>query len=146
MIFGDSISVTPPLKFLIHPKARGHWQQKIPTKKNLKSDTWPPKLHSHSSTLLNDHIVIIGGIDETGVVSPRVYSFNLLDWAKRDAGWKCIVSSNKIPRWGHACGDLTPSRMIIFGGVSRENNFMNDLWISDGGIASNLTFLLSSIR
>jgi len=105
---------------------------------------WPPPLHSHTSTIMNSNLYLIGGVTKDGKVNGDVYWFNLLNWNK-GGGWVKHPSPKITPQpfWGAKLFGGGYFFEYIFGGMNEKNELTNALWrYTPGSFLTTLTFNL----
>lgn len=94
----------------------------------------PPGRFGQSCTVVNDSIVIFGGINDQGVrhcdtwINRGLGSGNLYE----SPAWELVdVVTSPPPRGAHAgcCGG--DRRVVIFGGIGTEGNRFGDTWVLD---------------
>ena len=73
-------------------------------------------------------MIIFGGYDNEGFINNDIWSFNF-----ENLEWEEIKPTNKISERYHHSSIILNSKMFIFGGLSSNNNVLNDLIYFDFG-------------
>lgn len=100
------------------------------TYKQIESSGLPPLARSdHSSALINDEMVIFGGISDNNTYLNDVWMLNLSQYSWRRIG---VAGEKPSERIGHSCASYS-NVLIIFGGheeASKENTRIYALDVS----------------
>ena len=97
--------------------------------RRVLSDNWdsPPKRKNHCSFVVNQHILIFGGVDESGIYYNDLWYFDLASYT-----WNYVVTSGNTPaaRELAGCASYGGNSFLIFGGRDSTNIF-NDIFYFD---------------
>lgn len=87
----------------------------------------PPKRSSHTATIVNDHMVVVGGRGDQSTVLGDVAVFDV-----STGHWilGVRVEGQLPPRYGHSAVAVGHN-VVVFGGVSEQGALLNDVWVLD---------------
>lgn len=94
-----------------------------------KKGYWPSPISSHTAVINIEtkKIYVYGGFIKYNATSD-VYEYNIAtnEWVKLS-----ITEPIPPPRSSHACAYSNAESMIIYGGLGKDGDLLNDLWILD---------------
>ena len=121
----------------------------------LIQSKWAPKLHKHTLTTINDTVYLIGGVNEYGLYSGKIYSIKIDKNLTVHKSWSEVrVKGARMPALaGHSSVyDHQSNLVVIYGGLisntAKESKLSNKMFLLDlqEGFLSEINQKLSGLE